>query len=899
MTQDEINALLVERGRAGRARRAAQGRRPVRVRARRRGGRGAAPRPACRSRSCPASPARSRAPAYAGIPVTHRGVSTHVTVVTGHEDPAKGTTDVDWDALARAGGTLVILMGAGRVARHRPAPRSTAAARPTRRSPRCATGTRPDQRTVRATLAHDRRRRRASRRRAIVVGDVAALDLALVRAPPAVRPRGRRHPRARAGERAARAARGARRRGRRAAGDRDRAGRRSRCPTSTGTRWLVFTSANGVDAFFDRGLAPAGLDARALGGVAGRRDRARHRATRSPRAASAPTSCPSASSPRRCSTRSRPRPTPGDAGAARPRRAGARRAARRPGGARLRGRRARRVPHRAGRARRRRRSTRVRVGRRRRDHVHVVVDGRRTSATCVGPLPDPQPLVVSIGPVTSATARERGLRVDAEADRHTIDGLVAALLERLLTGRDTASSHACRTGRAVAIDGVPFPERRLRRLRRTPALRRLVAEARARRRRPRRAAVREGGHRRAGAGRVDARRRAAHAGEPAQGGARPRRPRRARGDPLRRARRQGRPRLAGRRTPTASCRSRCATCATRSATRSCSWPTTASTSTPTTATAGCSPPTARSTTTPRSSATPSIAVAQADAGADVVAPSGMMDGQVGAIRAALDDAGHADVAILAYAAKYASALYGPFRDAAECAPQFGDRRGYQMDPANAREALDETALDVDEGADMVMVKPALAYLDVIARAARRVRRAGRGVPRERRVRDGEGGRGSSAGSTATPSRSSTSSRSSAPAPTSCSPTSPARSPSACVVSVVRIDARAAPRIPGGVDSPVRSFASVGGEPFFVARAEGAVPRRHRRAPLPRLRAVVGRVDPRARAPRGRRGGAARRGRRHVVRRADRPARSSSPRRSRRGSRRSRRCGSSRRAPRRR
>ena len=109
-----------------------------------------------------------------------------------------------------------------------------------------------------------------------------------------------------------------------------------------------------------------------------------------------------------------------------------------------------------------------------------------------------------------------------------------------------------------------------------------------------------------------------------------------------------------------------------------------------------------------------IAIAQADAGVDVVAPSGMMDGQVGVIRAALDDAGHLDCAILAYSAKYASALYGPFRDAAECAPQFGDRRGYQMDPANAREAIAETALDVDEGADMVMVKPALAYLDVIA-----------------------------------------------------------------------------------------------------------------------------------------------------------------------------------------
>jgi len=109
----------------------------------------------------------------------------------------------------------------------------------------------------------------------------------------------------------------------------------------------------------------------------------------------------------------------------------------------------------------------------------------------------------------------------------------------------------------------------------------------------------------------------------------------------------------------------------------------------------------------------SVAVTQADAGADVVAPSGMMDGQVGAIRAALDAAGHHDRAILAYSAKYASALYGPFRDAAECTPSFGDRRSYQMDPPNAREAIEETALDVAEGADMVMVKPALAYLDVI------------------------------------------------------------------------------------------------------------------------------------------------------------------------------------------
>jgi porphobilinogen synthase len=112
-----------------------------------------------------------------------------------------------------------------------------------------------------------------------------------------------------------------------------------------------------------------------------------------------------------------------------------------------------------------------------------------------------------------------------------------------------------------------------------------------------------------------------------------------------------------------------------------------------------------------------VARAQAAAGADVVAPSGMMDGQVAAIRAALDDGGHPEVAVLAYAAKYASALYGPFRDAVDVAiADGGDRRAYQQDPPNRREALAEIALDVAEGADMIMVKPALPYLDVVAAA---------------------------------------------------------------------------------------------------------------------------------------------------------------------------------------
>jgi porphobilinogen synthase len=113
------------------------------------------------------------------------------------------------------------------------------------------------------------------------------------------------------------------------------------------------------------------------------------------------------------------------------------------------------------------------------------------------------------------------------------------------------------------------------------------------------------------------------------------------------------------------------------------------------------------------------ALAHARAGADLVAPSDMMDGRVGAIRQALDEAGFTHLPIMSYAAKFASALYGPFRDAAESTPQFGDRRGYQMDPANAEEALREVALDIEEGADIVMVKPAVPYLDLVRRVKER------------------------------------------------------------------------------------------------------------------------------------------------------------------------------------
>jgi porphobilinogen synthase len=113
------------------------------------------------------------------------------------------------------------------------------------------------------------------------------------------------------------------------------------------------------------------------------------------------------------------------------------------------------------------------------------------------------------------------------------------------------------------------------------------------------------------------------------------------------------------------------------------------------------------------------AVLQAEAGADIIAPSDMMDGRVGAIRSALDARGFEDTPILSYAVKFASGFYGPFREAAESAPSFGDRRSYQMDPANGREAMREAELDFEEGADMLMVKPALPYLDILARLRER------------------------------------------------------------------------------------------------------------------------------------------------------------------------------------
>ena len=117
-----------------------------------------------------------------------------------------------------------------------------------------------------------------------------------------------------------------------------------------------------------------------------------------------------------------------------------------------------------------------------------------------------------------------------------------------------------------------------------------------------------------------------------------------------------------------------------------------------------------------------VAVSQAEAGADIIAPSDMMDGRISVIRNALDTNRFSHISVMSYAVKYASGYYGPFRDAADSAPRFGDRRGYQMDPANSREAMKEVDLDMEEGADIIMVKPALAYLDIVYQVRQRINR---------------------------------------------------------------------------------------------------------------------------------------------------------------------------------
>jgi uroporphyrinogen III methyltransferase/synthase len=424
MDQDGINAVLVEHGVAGKRVVRLKGGDPFVF------GRGGEEAEALAAAGVPFEivpgiTSAIAAPAYAGIPVTHRGLSTHVTVVTGHEDPAKGRTDVEWEALARAGGTLVILMGASRV--------GDVAARlvagglaPDTPVAAVRNGTRPDQHTVRATLGTiaDVGVRAPS---AIVVGAVAALDLAWFENRPLF---GKRIVVTRAREQASEL--------------------RVRLealgaevlelpairvepidfvlPAVGGYSWLVFTSANGVRAFFERGLDAAGLDARALGGV--------RLAAIGPGTAAALEARGLRPDlvPERFVAESLlegfPEPgTPGE------RVLLARAEQARdvlPEGLGERGYVVdvltvyRTVPA---------EPDPVLVERVRSGGVDAVTFTSSSTVSnfldAVGPIPDPRPVVVSIGPVTSATARDRGLPVDAEAAEHTIHGLVQTVLERL------------------------------------------------------------------------------------------------------------------------------------------------------------------------------------------------------------------------------------------------------------------------------------------------------------------------------------------------------------------------------------------------------------------------------------------------------------------------------------
>ena len=421
LTQDETNQVLVEQGRRANCVVRLKGGDPFVF------GRGGEEAEALAAAGVPFEivpgiTSAIGAAAYAGVPVTHRGVSTHFTVVTGHEDPAKNRTDVDWDALARAGGTLVILMGAGRIGDiaqllidgGRSPDTPVAAVR---------NGTRPDQTTVRATLATigDVGVRAPS---AIVVGEVAALDLSWFEARPLF---GRSVVVTRAREQASEL--------------------RVRLeelgaevlelpaiaiapidfsvPDLAAYEWLVFTSANGVRAFFDDGLTPAGLDARAVAGVKVAvigPGTARELATHGLRPDLVPERFVAESL-----LDAFPAPSTDGARVLLARAETARDVL--PDGLTERGyavdvlpvyRTVRATPDPALLAR--------------------VTDGRFDAVTftssltvenfCahVDPLPDPFPLVVSIGPVTSATVASHGLRVDAEAEEHTIDGLVTTLL---------------------------------------------------------------------------------------------------------------------------------------------------------------------------------------------------------------------------------------------------------------------------------------------------------------------------------------------------------------------------------------------------------------------------------------------------------------------------------------
>ncbi|MFI5047596.1 MAG: uroporphyrinogen-III C-methyltransferase [Acidimicrobiia bacterium] len=424
LTQDEINALLVERGRTGAAVVRLKGGDPYVF------GRGGEEAEALAAAGVPFEvvpgiTSAIGAATYAGIPVTHRGLSTHFTVVTGHEDPTKTHTDVDWAALARAGGTLVILMGAGRVtdiaaalvegglAPHTP----VAAVR---------NGTRPDQQTVRATLATISAAAVRSPS-AIVVGAVAALDLGWFERRPLF---GRSVVVTRAREQTSELRTALEVLGAEvvelpaiAIEPLD-----VTLPDLSGAGWLVFTSANGVDAFFERGLAPAGLDSRVLAGhrvaVIGPGTR-RSLSARGVEADLVPERLVAESL-----LDAFPPPASDGERVVIARAEQARDVL--PDGLRARGydveilpvyRTVQAEPDDATLAR-------VRAG-----GIDAITFTSSSTVTnlcdLLDTVPDPQPIVVSIGPVTSEAARTRGLRVDAEADPHTIDGVVDALVAAL------------------------------------------------------------------------------------------------------------------------------------------------------------------------------------------------------------------------------------------------------------------------------------------------------------------------------------------------------------------------------------------------------------------------------------------------------------------------------------
>jgi uroporphyrinogen III methyltransferase/synthase len=425
LTQEQINAVLVEKGRTGAAVVRLKGGDPFVF------GRGGEEAEALAAAGIPFEvvpgiTSAIGAAAYAGIPVTHRGVSTHFTVVTGHEDPSKAGTDVDWTALARTGGTLVILMGAGRIGD---------IARQLVEGGRATTtpvavirnGTRPDQRTVRATLTTvaDADVRAPS---AIIVGDVAGLDLRWFESRPLF---GRSVVVTRAREQASEL---------RARLETlgaevielptiELAPVEITLPHLSDYEWLVFTSANGVIAFFDRALADAALDARALGTTrvaAIGPGTARELATRGIRADIVPERFVAESL-----LDAFPLPTAEGARVLLARAEHARDVL--PEGLAARGFAVDVLPvYRTVRAT----PAASVVARVQEGAVDAITFTSSSTADnlceLLGSVPTPQPLVVTIGPVTSDTARARGFRVDAEAAEHTIDGLVTTLLATLL-----------------------------------------------------------------------------------------------------------------------------------------------------------------------------------------------------------------------------------------------------------------------------------------------------------------------------------------------------------------------------------------------------------------------------------------------------------------------------------